>query len=102
MGTGTTPWGWCAPASIVRSDRVGRKAAAIRREALGYVATMAFLVAHAMTVAGAVPLLRAALNMGGALAAATYLYRKRAVPSVISNLVWVVITLVGLIVSGQA
>lgn len=73
-------------------------AQAIRRDAPGYVATVAFLLAYALTVGEAAPLLASTLNFAGGLTAAFYLHGKGAVPSVISNLVWVVITLVGLAV----
>ncbi|MGH2710903.1 MAG: CBU_0592 family membrane protein [Actinomycetota bacterium] len=73
-------------------------AQAIRKDGTGYVATLAFLLAYALTVGDAAPMLAATLNVAGGLTAAFYLHGKGAVPSVISNLVWVVITLVGLVV----
>lgn len=72
-------------------------AQAIRKDAPGYVATVAFLLAYALTVAEAAPMLASTLNVAGGLTAAFYLHGKNAVPSVISNVIWVVITLVGLV-----
>ncbi len=92
------PLGWCGPASEVSVARQRRWARAARKDAAGYLATLAFLLAYALTVIDTAPLLVAALNVGGALTAAAYLYGKKAVPSVISNLAWVVITIVGLAV----
>lgn len=69
---------------------------AIRKDAPGYVATVAFLLAYALTVSDAVPALASTLNVAGGVTSAFYLRGKNAVPSVISNVIWVVITLVGL------
>ena len=67
-------------------------------EAAGYVATVAFLVAYLLNVAGTGVIVQGGLNLVGAVVAAGYLYGKRAMPSVISNVAWAVITVAGLIV----
>jgi len=66
-------------------------------ELAGYVATVAFLAAYLLSVAGTGVAVQAALNLVGAVVAAVYLYGKRAMPSVISNVAWAVITVAGLI-----
>jgi len=64
-------------------------------EALGYIATLGFLLAYLLNMADVGPQLQTALNLVGAVVAATYLYRKHAIPSVISNIAWGVITIGG-------
>lgn len=59
---------------------------------------LAFLSAYCLNVAGTGHLVQAGLNLTGAAVAAVYLHKKRAVPSVISNLAWGLITLAGLLV----
>lgn len=59
---------------------------------------LAFLGAYCLNVAGTGHLVQAGLNLAGAAVASVYLHKKRAVPSVISNLAWGLITLAGLIV----
>ena len=82
--------GWCGP--MVASPPIR----SIKSEAAGYFAMVAFLSAYLLNVTGTGHLLQAALNLSGAAVAAFYLYKKGAVPSVISNLAWVAITLAGL------
>lgn len=88
--------GWCGP--IVASPGRGPSSPtrSIKSETAGYFAMVAFLSAYLLNVAGTGHLLQAALNLSGAAVAAFYLYKKGAVPSVISNLAWVAITLAGL------
>jgi hypothetical protein len=69
---------------------------AIRREAAGYLSMTAFLLAYGLMVIGAGQLVQSVLNLGGGVLAVCYLLRKGAVPSVIGNTVWVVLTLVRL------
>lgn len=90
--------GWCGPAaSSAPKVTVGSLVSSIRPELAGYFAMVAFLSAYLLNVAGAGHLLQAGLNLAGAAVAAVYLYKKRALPSVISNVAWVAITLAGLI-----
>ncbi|HUH08062.1 MAG TPA: hypothetical protein VML96_09675 [Egibacteraceae bacterium] len=63
---------------------------------------VAFLSAYGLMVAGAAPVLQALLNLLGCGTAARYLARKRAIPNVICNIIWAVITLIGLIPGGSA
>ncbi len=72
-------------------------ASAIRLEAAGYIAMLAFLLAYLLSVVGAGYTVQAALNLLGAVAGAFYLRRKQALPSMISNVAWAGITIVGLI-----
>jgi hypothetical protein len=84
-------------------SRAARLARALRREALGYLAAIAFLSAYALMIAGAARILQAALNLMGSGLAASYLWRKRALPNVLLNVAWAVITVAGLIrTSGTA
>lgn len=76
---------------------VGRS---IRGEAGGYFAMLAFLCAYLLDVLGTGQLMRAVLNLSGAAMGAIYLHGKGAVPSVLSNLAWAAITVVGLLVGG--
>ena len=64
-------------------------------ETAGYLAMLAFLVAYLLNMAGVAEQVQTALNLMGAGIAATYLYRKHAIPSVISNIAWGVITIAG-------
>lgn len=59
---------------------------------------LAFLGAYCLNVVGAGRLVQAGLNLAGAAVGAVYLHKKGAVPSVISNLAWGLITLAGLVV----
>jgi hypothetical protein len=59
---------------------------------------LAFLCAYLLNVAEVGHIAQAALNLSGAAVGAAYLLSKDAVPSVISNLVWVAITVLGLII----
>jgi hypothetical protein len=68
-----------------------------RAEVPGYVAMLAFLCAYLLSVAGIGYVIQAGLNLLGASVGAIYLRKKDALPSVISNLLWAVITLGGLI-----
>ena len=75
----------------------------LRREAPGYLAAIAFLAAYILMVAGSSRAFQAALNLAGSGLAASYLWRKRAVPNVLLNVAWAVITVAGLIgSSGKA
>lgn len=69
---------------------------ALRTEGPGYVAMLAFLAAYLLNVADAGRHAQAALNLAGAGIGAAYLYGKHALPSVISNLAWGLITIAGL------
>lgn len=64
-------------------------------EGAGYVAMIAFLVAYLLSVADAGHRTQTVLNLLGAGLAGTYLYRKGAIPFVISNIAWGAITLAG-------
>jgi len=64
-------------------------------DAFGYIATLAFLLAYLLNIADVGPQLQIALNLVGAGVAASYLYRKHAIPSVISNIAWGAITIAG-------
>lgn len=90
--------GWCdlRPSGAVEPRRI--RGHSIRSEVAGYLAMLAFLAAYLLNVAGVGPMAQAALNLSGGIAGATYLLGKHAVPSVISNLTWVAITLLGLII----
>lgn len=72
-------------------------ASSIRLEAAGYIAMLAFLLAYLLNVVGTGYAVQAALNLIGAVIGALYLRRKKALPSVISNVTWAGITVVGLI-----
>ena len=69
----------------------------VRSEAAGYLATVSFLGAYLLSVAGRGEPVQIALNLIGATVAAGYLYKKDAVPSVISNVAWIAITIGGMI-----
>ncbi len=73
-----------------------------RAEAPGYFAMVAFLFAYLLNVMGSGRVIQAVLNLAGAIVGALYLKRKRALPSVISNLAWAAITVVGLLVDVQS
>ncbi|MPZ14914.1 MAG: hypothetical protein GEU73_10920 [Chloroflexi bacterium] len=77
--------------------RPGRFARTICKDAPGYVAALAFLGAYALLVASAAPILQAALNLTGSGLAACYLWRKRALPNVLLNVAWAVITVIALL-----
>ena len=64
-------------------------------ETLGYLATVSFLVAYLLNMADIGQQMQTALNLIGAGIAAVYLYRKHAVPAVVSNIAWGLITLAG-------
>jgi hypothetical protein len=90
-------YGWCGPAPTPTRDlQANPTPSSFRSESAGYFAMVAFLVAYALNVSGTGRLVQVALNLSGALAAAIYLNKKHAVPSVISNLAWVAITIGGL------
>lgn len=74
------------------------KNGSIRAEAPGYFAMVAFLCAYLLDIVGAGHLIKAALNLAGAAVGAIYLHKKGAIPSVISNLAWAGITVVGLVI----
>ena len=89
--------GWCGPAvASPPGGELRSPGRSIKSEAAGYFAMVAFLSAYLLNVTGTGHLVQAALNLSGAAVAAFYLYKKGAVPSVISNLAWVAITLAGL------
>ena len=67
--------------------------------AAGYVSMLAFIVAYLLTVADVGYLLQWGFNIAGGAIGAIYLHRKKALPGVISNLGWVVITVADLIMS---
>jgi hypothetical protein len=69
----------------------------LRKEAPGYLAAIAFLAAYLLLVAGSGRILQAALNLAGSGLATSYLWRKRAMPNVLLNVAWAVITVAGLI-----
>lgn len=91
-------YGWCGPAPSPPADRQAASSThpSVRSEAAGYFAMVGFLIAYALTVAGTGRLIQVALNLSAAIAAAAYLSKKGALPSVISNLAWVAITIGGL------
>jgi hypothetical protein len=96
---GSLAFGWCelrSPQAL--QQREDRLVQTLREEALGYFAMLAFLIAYLLSQAGMGHIAQAALNFIGAAVGAVYLLRKHAVPSVISNLAWGAITLVGLII----
>lgn len=68
------------------------------REAAGYFAMLAFLVAYLLNVADRAHHIQVILNLSGAGVGAGYLHKKGALPSVISNVAWVAITLIGAII----
>ncbi|MFN2388463.1 MAG: hypothetical protein ABR575_02475 [Actinomycetota bacterium] len=80
----------------MRTQR-GRWLPSLRREALGYFAMFAFLVAYLLNVLGVGHVVPALLNLSGAGASVLYLRDKNAVPTVISNLAWAAITIAGLV-----
>lgn len=90
-------YGWCGPAPSAAVDRqTSSTHLSLRSEAAGYFAMIAFLIAYALNVSGTGRLIQVALNLSAAIAAAAYLNKKGALPSVISNLAWVAITIGGL------
>jgi hypothetical protein len=90
-------YGWCGPAPAAEARKEPTSSShSLRDDATGYFAMVAFLSAYLLNIAGAGRLIQAVLNLAGSLVAAAYLYKKRAVPSVISNLAWVAITIGGL------
>jgi hypothetical protein len=97
--TGGLAFGWCElPVSRGTEGRKTRLGRSLASEATGYLAMLAFLSAYLLSVAGAGRVVQAALNLTGAAVGAIYLHRKGAVPSVISNLAWVAITVLGLVI----
>jgi hypothetical protein len=94
-GTGR-PFGWCGPAPPPQHQTKPSSGGSLKSEAAGYFAMLAFLSAYVLSVAGVGPLFQAACNASGAAVAALYLRRKGAIPSVISNLLWLGITIAGL------
>ena len=74
-----------------------RAVAALRGEAPGYAAAVAFLSAYLLTVTAVAPVLQAVLNLIGAGLAASYLWRKGALPNVLLNVAWAAITITGLL-----
>lgn len=66
-------------------------------EAAGYLAMLAFLAAYLLNVAGLSQSIQFVLNLSGAAIGAGYLSTKGAVPSVISNVAWGAITVIGFI-----
>lgn len=68
-----------------------------RTETPGYIAMLAFLCAYVSSVVETGHLIQAGLNLLGASVGAAYLRRKDAIPSVICNVAWAAITIVGLI-----
>jgi hypothetical protein len=58
---------------------------------------LSFVAAYLLMVSGVGRATQAALNLAGSGLAATYLWRKRALPNVLLNVAWAVITLVGLL-----
>lgn len=89
--------GWCGT-SIPIAPESPSWTRSVRSEASGYFAMMAFLIAYLLNVAGVTHLTQVILNLSGAAVAAGYLRKKGAIPSVISNIAWMAITLVGLAV----
>lgn len=77
--------------------RAASCASSIRLETPGYIAMAAFLLAYLLNVLGGAPTIQAVLNLVGAVIGAIYLRRKHALPSVISNVTWAGITIVGLV-----
>lgn len=67
----------------------------LRAEAPGYIAMIAFLFAYLLNTMGAAGGTQTALNLAGAGFGALYLYRKHALPSMISNVAWGLITIAG-------
>lgn len=59
---------------------------------------LAFLAAYLLNVTDTGQHIQVALNLAGAGIGAAYLYNKHALPSVISNLAWGLITLAGLLI----
>jgi hypothetical protein len=96
-GNVTQFYGWCGPVPTPgASSEPSLSSHSFRADAAGYFAMVAFLSAYLLNIAGAGRLVQAALNLAGSVVAAAYLYKKGAVPSVISNLAWVAITIGGL------
>lgn len=91
-------YGWCGPVPTANANHPESNVSShsLRADAAGYFAMVAFLSAYLLNIAGAGRLVQAALNLAGSVVAAAYLYKKGAVPSVISNLAWVAITIAGL------
>jgi hypothetical protein len=81
-------------AAALANDHPGRT---FREEASGYLAAVSFLVAYVLMVAGVGRISQAVLNLAGSGLAAVYLWRKRALPNVLLNVAWALITLAGLI-----
>ena len=67
----------------------------MRGEAPGYFAMAAFLCAYLLNVADTGELVQTALNLSASVVGATYLLKKNALPSVISNVAWAIITMAG-------
>lgn len=95
IGTRAALYG--SPAGPRWRKQASSPASSIRLEAAGYIAMLAFLLAHLLNVVGIGHGAQAALNLIGAGTGALYLRRKKALPSVISNVTWAGITVMGLI-----
>lgn len=89
--------GWCG-SSIPSAPENPAWTHSARSEAPGYFAMMAFLIAYLLNVAGVAHVVQVIFNLSGAAISASYLRKKGAIPSVISNVAWMAITLVGLAV----
>lgn len=89
--------GWCRT-SISSASESPSWTRWVGSEASGYFAMMAFLIAYLLNVAGDAYPAQVILNLSGAAVGANYLRKKGAIPSVISNIAWMAITLVGLAV----
>lgn len=95
IGTPATPYR--SPTGPHWRKQASSSASSIRLEAAGYIAMLAFLLAYLLNVVGRAYVAQAALNLIGAVIGALYLRRKKALPSMISNIMWAGITVVGLV-----
>lgn len=97
MNTPNSPLaGWCGPIPVEDEDEPAPSERWLTSEGPGYLAMVAFLAAYLLMMAQIHYLVPALLNLVGSAGAAIYLRRKAALPSVISNLIWMAVTIIGL------
>ncbi|MBW3587951.1 MAG: hypothetical protein KY429_00840 [Actinobacteria bacterium] len=89
---------WCGPIPVQDEEELAVSKRWLTSEGPGYLAMVAFLAAYLLMVAQAHYLVPALLNLVGSAGAVIYLRRKAALPSLISNLIWMAVTIIGLMI----
>lgn len=89
---------WTYRPSASRHSAMASSLQSIRSECGGYFAMLAFLTAYLLSVMERGQMIQVGLNLAGAAVAASYLYKKGALPTVVSNVAWAAITIAGLVV----